>query len=338
MTVSILMRVHPMRRRDFLGALGGAAAAGPVAALAQTSGAVHRVGLLDAGPPLGDASPIVEGLGAGFARRGYAVGRDLVFERRAALGHVERLPQLVQELAASGAQLIVTSGYPAALAAKQHTTIPVVVTNAGDPVATGLVQSLAHPGGHVTGISEIASELSAKRLQLLTETVPKVRKVAMLWNADDLGMTLRYRAADKAAQILRIKVEALGVREPDDFAAAFAAMTRDPPDAILMVTDALTLLNHKKVFDFAAAHRLAAIYEFDFLVRDGGLMSYGPDMAELYDRAAGLADRFLKGASPADLPLEEPTRLRFAINLKTAQAIGLTVPAMVLAQADEIIQ
>ena len=327
-----------MRRRDFIAVLGGAAAAGPVAALAQTSGAVRRVGLLGAGPPLGDASPMVKGLGAGFAKRGYTLGRDLVFERRAALGHVERLPQLVQELVASGAQLIVTSGYPAVLAAKQHATIPVVVTNAGDPVATGLVHSLARPGGHVTGISEIASELSAKRLQLLTETVPKVRKVAMLWNADDLGMTLRYRAADRAAQILHITVEALGVREPDDFAAAFAAMTRDPPDALLMVTDALTVLNHKGVFDFAAAHHLPAIYEFDFLVRDGGLMSYGPDMAELYDRAAGLAARILKGANPADLPLEEPTRFRFAINLKTAQALGLTVPTMVLAQADEVIQ
>jgi putative ABC transport system substrate-binding protein len=327
-----------MRRRDFIAVLGGAAAAAPVAAFAQASEAIRRVGLLGSGAPLGDASPVIEGLGAGFARRGYTLGRDLVFERRAALGHVERLPRLVQELAAGGARLIVTSGYPAALAAKQHATVPVVVTNAGDPVATGLVHSLAHPGGHVTGISEISSELSAKRLQLLTETVPKVRKVAMLWNADDLGMSLRYRAADKAAQVLRIEVEPLGVREPDDFAAAFAAMTRDPPDAILMVTDALTVLNHKKVFDFAAAHRLPAIYEFDFLVRDGGLMSYGPDMAELYDRAAGLADRILKGASPADLPLEEPTRFRFAINLKTAQAIGLRAPAMVLAQADEVIE
>lgn len=327
-----------MRRRDFIAALGGAAVGGSVAALAQTNGAVHRVGLLGTGAPPGDKSPMVKGLSAGFAGRGYALGRNLVFVRRAAMGHPERLPQLVKELAASGAELIVTSGYPAALAAKRDTTLPVVVVASGDPVATGLVRSLAHPGGHVTGMSEIASELSAKRLQLLTETVPKVRKVAMLWNADDLGMTLRYRAADGAARVLHIAVEALGVREPDDFAAAFAAMARDPPDAILMVTDALTVLNHKKVFDFAAAHRLPAIYEYAFLVRAGGLMSYGPDMAALFDRAAGLAVRILEGARPADLPLEEPTRFRFALNLKTAKAIGLKIPPLILARADEIIQ
>ena len=180
--------------------------------------------------------------------------------------------------------------------------------------------------------------MSAKRLQILTETATKVRKVAMLWNADDLGMTLRYRAANGAARVLHIEVEALGVREPDDFAAAFASMARDPPEAILMVTDALTVLNHKKVVDFAAAHRLPAIYKYAFLVRAGGLMSYGTDMAALFDRAAGLAVRILQGASPADLPLEEPTRFRFAINLKTAKAIGLKIPPLILARADEVIQ
>lgn len=302
------------------------------------AGKVRRVGLLGSGPPFGDKSPVVVGLSAGFKKRGWTLGHDLVFEGRAARGDEKRLPGLAGELAASGVELIVTMGYPAALAAKEHTTIPVVMMNSGDPVATGLVKSLAHPGGHVTGISEIASELSAKRLELLTETVPNVRKVAMLWNADNLGMTLRYRAAKAAAQQLRIAVQSLGVREPDDFASAFAAMTRDPPDAILMVTDALTILNHKRVFDFAAAHRLPAIYEFDFLVRDGGLMSYGPDQGETYDRAADLADRILKGAAPADLPLEEPTRFVFAVNLKTAKALALTIPQAILARADEVVE
>jgi putative tryptophan/tyrosine transport system substrate-binding protein len=328
-----------MKRREFIVLLGGlAAAAHSGRALAQQSQSIRRVGLLGSGGPFGNANPIVKGLDAGFKKRGYTVGRDFVFEGRAAAGDEKRLPGLVGELAASGVQLIVTTGYPAALAAKEHTEVPVVAINAGDPVATGLVQSLARPGGHLTGISEISSELSAKRLELLTETVPHVRKVAMLWNADNLGMTLRYKAAKAAAQQLRIAVQSLGVREPDDFAAAFAAMTRDPPDAILMVTDALTILNHKRVFDFAAAHRLPAIYEFEFLVRDGGLMSYGPEEAETYDLAAGLADRILKGAAPVDLPLEEPTRFVFAINLKTGQALGLTIPQTILARADEVIE
>jgi putative ABC transport system substrate-binding protein len=326
-----------MRRREFIALLGGLAAAPSAAALAQSPAEVRRVGLLGQAP-VGGKSPIVVGLGAALHKRGWTVGRDLLFEGRSAGANAKLLPGLAEALVASGAQLIVTTGYPAAVAAKEHASVPVVVINAGDPVATGLVQSFARPGGHVTGISEIASELSAKRLEILTETVPHVRKVAMLWNADNLGMTLRYKAAKAAALQLRIAVQSLGVREPDDFAAAFAAMTRDPPDAILMVTDALTILNHKRVFAFAAAHRLPAIYEFEFLVRDGGLMSYGPDQAETYDLAAALADRILKGAAPADLPLEEPTRFVLAVNLKTARAIGLTLPPAILARADEVIE
>jgi putative ABC transport system substrate-binding protein len=168
--------------------------------------------------------------------------------------------------------------------------------------------------------------------------VPGLRQVAMLWNQDDLGMTLRYRASAQAAESLGVRVQALGVREPDDFEAAFAAMNADMPDAILMVADTLTNLNRKRVFDFAVERRLPAIYELAFLVRDGGLMSYGPDLRELYERAAALVDRILKGARPADLPFEQPTRYLFAVNLKTAKAIGLEVPPMLLARADEVIE
>jgi len=160
----------------------------------------------------------------------------------------------------------------------------------------------------------------------------------MLWNASDLGMTMRYRATAAAAQTLGVAVQTLGVREPDDFNDAFAAMIRDPPDAILMVSDALTYLNRKRVFEFATAHRLPAIYEREDLVRDGGLMSYGPDIAEGFDRAAALVDRILKGADPASLPFEQPTHFRLVINLKTAKALGLTVPPSLLARADEVIE
>jgi putative tryptophan/tyrosine transport system substrate-binding protein len=204
-------------------------------------------------------------------------------------------------------------------------------------VATGLIDSLARPGGTITGVGEVAAELSAKRLEVLKDMFPSLRKIAMLWNADDLGMTLRYRSAEASARTLGFEIQPLGVREPYDFAAAFAAMVRDRPDAILMVTDGLTALNRKRVFEFAAQQKLPAIYENDFLVRDGGLMSYGPDMSEVYDRAADLADRILRGVSPANIPFEQPTRFRLVINKKTLEKLGLTIPAAILMRADEVI-
>ena len=198
---------------------------------------------------------------------------------------------------------------------------------------------MARPGGNLTGISDVSAELASRRLELLKQFVPSLRRVAMLWNADDLGMTLRYRASEAGAQALGVNVQPLGVREPADFDRAFEAMNRDMPDAILMVSDSLTTtLNRKLVFEFAAAHRLPAIYEFDFLVRDGGLMSYGPDVDESFDRVGVLVDRILKGAKPAELPFEQPTLFRFALNLKTAKSIGFEIPASLLARADEVIE
>jgi putative ABC transport system substrate-binding protein len=305
---------------------------------ARSEGRVYRVGLLGPGAPFTEQNPFLVALTKAFRKQGYTVGTNLVFETRAAKGQLNLLPKLVDELNASNLDVLMTAGYPTAVAAKEHAKVPVVVFNSGDPVATHLVASLAHPGGNLTGLSEIAAELSAKRLQLLKEAVPTIRKVAMLWNADDLGMTLRYQAADGAAKSLNLVVQPLGVREPEDFGNAFATMDRDPPDGILMVTDSLTLLNRKRVFDYATAHKLPAIYEFDALVRDGGLMSYGPDGGEMMELAARLADRILKGAKPADLPLEEPTRFLLVINQKSADAIGLQIPQATLARADEVIE
>jgi putative ABC transport system substrate-binding protein len=168
--------------------------------------------------------------------------------------------------------------------------------------------------------------------------LPQLRRVAMLWNKDDLGMSLRYEASAKAAQGIGVMVQPLGVREPEDFNDAFAAMDREPPEAIMMVSDSLTLLNRKRVIDYAAEHRLPAIYEQDFVTRDGGLMSYGADQRESFDRAAALTDRIFKGAKPADLPFEQPTRYLFVLNLKTAKAMNLTVPNTVVALADEVIE
>jgi len=219
------------------------------------------------------------------------------------------------------------------------TEVPTVVgSGAGDPVATGLVDSLARPGGNITGISDDATTLTTKRMGLLKAAVPNLRRVAMLWNKEDLGMSKRYEASADAAKALGFTVQPLGVAEPNDFDEAFAAMTRDTPDAILMVSDALTILNRKRVYEYAAAHRLAAIYENDAYVRDGGLMSYGADATESYTRAASLIDRIFKGATAAELPFERPTHYLFVVNLKAAKSIGLELPPNVLALADEVIE
>jgi len=330
------MQTVTTTRRAFLMLLGGAAVAGPWAVSAQTPAKVYRVGLLSPLPVTDNSrqgAPLIRGL----AQHGYVLDRNLALERRAHEGHMDRLPRLVDELVASKVDVIVTIGYLAALAAKQRTTLPVVAWTA-DAVGTGLVDSLARHGGNVTGISDEAAETTPKRMELLKTMVPGLRRVAMLWNAADLAMTLRYQTSETGAKAMGLSVQPLGVREPDDFEQAFAAMQRDMPDAILMVTDVLTLLNRKRVFEFAAAHRLPAIYEVDSLVRDGGLMSYGPDLDESFGRVAALVDRILKGAKPADLPFEQPTRFRLVINLKTAQALGIEVPPMLLATADEVIE
>jgi putative ABC transport system substrate-binding protein len=309
------------------------------AAAAQSPAKVYRVGLLSCGLPLSDTSDQVAALLRGLAQRGYTLDRNLVFERRGAQAHIERHPGLVDELVASKVDVIVTICYPATRAAKEGTkTVPIVSLGSSDPVVTGLVDSLARPGGNLTGMSDVAAELAPKRLQLLKEAAPRLRKVAMLYNMGDLGMTLRYQVSAAAAQALAVTVQPLGVREPEDFDEAFAAMTREPPDGLFMVADALTVLNRRRVYEFAEAHRLPAIYEGESFVRDGGLMSYGPDLGEVFDRVAGLVDRIVKGAKPAELPFEQPTRFRFVLNLKTAQALGLTVPESLLARADEVIE
>jgi putative tryptophan/tyrosine transport system substrate-binding protein len=327
-----------MKRREFLGLLGGAVLARPGAAAAETSEHIYHLGTIQPAMPLTDSNPFGKVLVKSLAERGYIIGKNLTWDARGAMGDAAKLPSLLQELKARDVEVLVSIGYTSAVAAKA-TGIPTVVAwGAGDPVETRLIESLAHPGGNITGISDIASELTTKRLSLLKELSPKLQKVAMLWNKEDLGMTLRYQASAKVAQETGITVQALGVREPDDFNEALAAMSGDPPDAILMVADALTVLNRKRIFEFAAAKRLPAIYEYDFLVRDGGLMSYGPDLTESLERTAALVDRIFKGARPGDLPFERPIRYPFVFNLKTAKSTGLEVPPKLLALADEVIE
>jgi putative ABC transport system substrate-binding protein len=327
-----------MKRREFLALLGGATLAGTRVAKAQTAGRIYHLGTLHPAQAVTDASPLGKIIVKTLAERGYVLGQNLTFDARGALGDIAKLPSLLGELMARDVDAIIVAGYPAALAAKS-TGIPTVGANGlGDPVETGLIDSLAHPGGNITGISDVAATLTTKRLSLLKEMSPKLQKVAMIWNRDDLGMTLRYEASARGARSIGVTVQALGVREPDDFNEAFSMMNNDMPDAILMVADALTILNRQRVFDFAAAKKLPAIYEYDFLVHDGGLMSYGPDLMESFERASALVDRIFKGAKPADLPFEQPTRYPFVLNLKTAKSIGLEIPPTLLALADEVIE
>jgi putative tryptophan/tyrosine transport system substrate-binding protein len=325
-------------RRTFITAFGGAAVAAPLAASSQPSSKVYRLGSLNPALPLAEGSPLGKVLIDALAQRGYVIGQNLTYDARGAIGDNAKLPELMQALKAENVDVIVGIGYPAAVVAKASKIPTVIAWGVGDPVATGLIDGLARPGGNVTGISDVATMLTTKRLSLLKEFSPAMRRVAMLWNKDDLAMTLRYQASAAAAQSIGVIVQPLGVREPNDFDEAFAAMKREPPDAILMVADALTVLNRKCVFDFAAERRLPAIYEYSFLVRDGGLMSYGPDLKESVERVAVMVDRIFKGARPADLPFEEPTHYPFALNLKTAKAAGFTVPVNLLALADEVIE
>jgi putative ABC transport system substrate-binding protein len=324
-----------MQRRDFLGVLGGAAATWPAAVWAQSTVKVPLVGVLASLA----AAPAVEIYRKKFQQLGYVPDKTIAFLGLGAAGKLDTLPALVEQMVKASVDVIMTGGYPAAFAAKAGApNIPVVVIASGDPVATGLVDSLARPGGHVTGVSEQSTELSTKRLQVLKDAVPGIHTVAVLYNSDDLGMTLRYRAVQTVGPVLGLRVVSLPVRAPDDFAVAFSAITDAPPDAIMMVTDSVTNLNRRRIIDFADAHHLPSIFEFSALARDGGLMSYGPNSDETSEIATALADRILRGAKPGDLPVQNPTKFDLVINLKTAKALGLTIPSSTLVQATEIIE
>jgi len=330
-----------MRRREFISLIGGAAVAWPITTHAQQTGRIYRVGLLSPGgfAPGTNPGDLTDQIAQRLARNGFTPGANLEFIKRGAEGHFAHLSDLVAELLAAKVNVIVTFSYPVAAKVKEGARqTPIVIFNAGDPIKTHLVVSLSRPGGNVTGISDVAAELAPKRLQFLKQAAPQLERVAMLWNAEDLGMTLRYEASAAVAKELGVTVQSLGVREPNDFDAAFAAMERSMPDGLLMVADALTFLNRKRVFEFAAQHRLPAIYETERFVRDGGLMSYGPDDNETAERGASLIMRILDGERPADLPLEQPTRFRLVVNLKTAKVLGLAIPPTLIGIADEVIE
>ena len=303
---------------------------------AQQSGKLPRIGLLfvgEASPP----SPNVEAFRQSLRDLGYVEGKNIVLEHRYAEGKIERLPQLAAELVRLPVDVIVTALSPAIQAAKQATdTIPIVFAVSGNPLATGYVASLAHPGGNITGLSAMDYELSGKRLELLTEALRKVSRVAVLWNPGNGAMVLKMEEVRGAAHVLRVQIKSLEVRQPDDFDRALAALPREHPDALLTLADPLTLFHRNRIIEMALKNRVPAMYELEEFVEAGGLMSYGPSILDNYRRAATYVDKILKGAKPADLPVEQPMKFDLVINLKTAKQIGLTIPQSVLYRADKV--
>ena len=306
---------------------------------AQQTTRAFRLGLLipasSQAPPL----PSIKAFLQRLEELGYAEGRNLVIERGFSEERPERFPELAADLAQSKLDVIVAVSTPAALAAKQATqSIPIVMIYVGDPVGTGLVSTLGRPGGNLTGVSDMATDLSAKRVELLREAVPRLSRLAVLWNSADPGMVLRAREIERAAQVLGLMMESWSVRSAAEFDTTFASIANKPPDAVFVVAEILTVTYRKRVLDFAATKKIPAMYEFGLFAKDGGLMAYGPDLLDVFRRGADYVDKLLKGAKPSDIPVEQPAKVGLAINLKTAKALGLTIPQSVLIRADEVIQ
>ncbi len=316
-----------------LGAFGA-----PLAANAQQAGKVHRVGVLTPATPAA-AAHLFEAFNKGLREHGYVEGQNVIVERRYGEARAERLPDLAAELVRAKVDVIVTPTDLAVQAARQHTrTIPIVMVSSLDPVGTGFVQSLARPGGNITGLSVISPELSGKRLQLLKETVPKVSRVAFLWNPDVTGAALDYKEIETAARLLKLDILALEVRRVEGLDSALAAITRERANALTLNQNPVTFTNRSKMVTFAAKSRLPAMYNTREYVDAGGLMAYGPNNPDLWRRAATYVDKILKGAKPAHLPVEQPTRFELVLNMKTAKALGITFPQTILIRADQVVQ
>jgi putative ABC transport system substrate-binding protein len=327
-----------MNRRAFIGTVAGSLLAAPLAAEAQLPGKSPRVGFLSIFSPL-DVPRWREGLTKGLRDLGYTEGHDIAIEYRHAEGHLERLPSLAAELVRLKMDVIVAETTPASLAAKRATTtIPIVMTIVGDPVGSGLIASLGRPGGNITGLSLQLSDATAKRLQLLREVLPMVSRVAILWNSASPVTPPQLREVEAAAPALGMALESLAVRAPEDFERAFQEATRRRTGALLVLDDFLVTRHIRQIGALAAKSRLPAIAALVEFAEAGGLVSYGPDYPDLSRRAAIYVDKILKGAKPADLPVEQPTKFELVINLKTAKALGLTIPPSLLQRADQVIE
>ena len=327
-----------MRRREFIVFVGASTVAWPLGARAQRPGKIPRVGFLGNSTAALEANligPFREGLRA----LGYEEGRNIVIEYRWAEGNYGRFPALIAELITAKVDVIVTAGTPATLAVKKATsTVPLVMIAVGDPVGTGIVTSLARPGGNITGLTSISAEIDGKRLELLREVVPSMSHIAVLWNAASPLQVIAERQTQAAARVLQWKVLSLGVRSLKEIEDAFATIVRERPGALLVLADRLFLHHRTRIMDFAIQQRLPGVHAYRELVEAGGLMSYGPSYAGMHRRAAYYVDKILKGAQPADLPVERPAKFVLVVNLKAAKALGLTIPPSVILRADTVIE
>ena len=325
-----------MDRRTFIGRVAGGVLAVPVAARAQPAGKVYRIGILEAIPASRNAANL-DALRKGLRDLGYVEGRNLVIEYRSADGVAERFPELASELVRRRVDLIVTRGTPAARAARNATqTVPVVMATMGDPRA--IVTSFAHPGGNVTGVTTFSTELTAKRIELLRELVPNLSRVALLHNMGNPAAPPEWEETKRAAGSLGLRAELLDVRSEADLVRAFERAASRHVDALLVGPDGLTQMHQRAIVDMVARSRLPAAYPARDFVEAGGLMAYAVNYPDLYYRFASFVDKIFKGAKPGDLPVEQPAKFELVVNLKTAGALGLTIPQSVMLRADEIIR
>ncbi len=301
---------------------------------------VYRVGVLGTVPPTTpEVSLLWEALVEGLRELGYVEGQNIIIERRLSEGKAERLSDLAAELVRRKVAVIVAAGTPGPEAAKRATAaIPIVMTNHGDPVGSGLVASLARPGGNVTGLSLLSPELVGKQLELLREVVPKVSRVGVLWNPANRTHALSLREAEVAARSLGVQLQILEARAPSEFDSAFAAMTKERAGALLVLGDPMFFGHRTRIAELSAKGRLLSVFLLREHAMAGGLMAYGPSLRDNFRRAATYVDKILKGAKPADLPVEQPTKFELVINLRTAKALGLTIPQSILIRADQVIQ
>jgi putative ABC transport system substrate-binding protein len=310
----------------------------PLTSTAQQAAEVPRLGLLIPGSSSAFA-PRIEAFRQGLRDLGYVEGRNITIAYRFTEGQDDRLPELVAELIHLKVDIMVTDGEAAIRAAKHATTtIPIVMAVSGHPVGTGLVASLARPGGNITGLSFMQPEVSGKRLEFLQEAVPKLSHIAVLWNPAAPVGPLAFKETQTAAHALGLQLQSLEMRSPDEFAQAFAAMTREHADALVVISNPLFFSHRRQLAELTVRHRLPAMFHLREYAEAGGLMAYGANSVDMYRRAATYVDKILKGAMPADLPVEQPMKFVLVINLKTARALGLTIPPTLLFQADEVIQ
>jgi putative tryptophan/tyrosine transport system substrate-binding protein len=327
------------RRRFLLTSLAGVLTV-PLAAEAQQSGKVWRVGYLGSTPlTTPEMAPIWTAFIDTLRERGWIEGQNILFERRYAEGRVERFDELAIELGRLRVDVIVAAAHPAAMAVRKATTdTPIVMAGVGDAVRYGLVASLAHPGGRVTGVTLITQDVAAKGLELLKDLSPRATRVGFLWNVALPFSEVIWSDARSAGERIGLTLHPLEIRRPDDLDAAFAAGVRDRIEALFVRVDPLTLTNRERIVKLAVQHRLITMYSAGEFVLAGGLISYSAPLTAAFRDAARFVDKILRGAKPADLPVEQPTKFELVINAKTAKALGLTIPPSLLARADQVIE